>query len=213
MPTRGRHGWLARAVGGFLAQTGGVEAELLIVSEDGLPDVVRAQVDGRRIRHLECAPGLPLGRKRNLACAAARAELLLHWDDDDLQARDRLARQHHILARGATRVCGSSRVAFHEPATGRCWEYRYGGPRRPWVCGATLAYQRAAWLAHPFEPVDVGEDNAFVWAMRPDEVLDLDDPGLVLCRVHPGNSSPKRTEGPWWQPMALPAQWRPLVQA
>jgi len=211
VPTRGRPAWLARAVDGFLAQAGGVEAELLIVSEDGLPARVQAQVDGHRIRHLACPPGLALGTKRNLACEYARADLLLHWDDDDIQARDRMARQTAALAHGGTRLCGSSRLAFHDPATGRCWEYAYRGPRRPWLGGATLAYHRALWQRHPFAAVDIGEDNEFVWSAPAAQVLDLDDPGLCLCTVHAGNTSPKRTGDPWWRPIALPAQWAALL--
>lgn len=205
MPTRGRHQLLPRAVENFLAQSV-PGAELLIVSEDGVPAILATAFATGRVRHAPCRPGLALGAKRNFACAAARGDLLVHWDDDDLHAPDRLARQVAALRDTGAAVCGSGRVLFRETSTGRCWEYRYGGDR-PWVYGATLAYTRDYWKRHPFEALDAGEDNRFVWAADAGEVLDLDDPGLCLCAVHPGNTSPKDTGSPWWHAVELPPRW------
>lgn len=203
MPTRGRHAWLARAVRGFLDQDFD-DAELLIVSEDGVPGALAAALRGGRVRHLPCPAGLSLGAKRNLACRAARGDILVHWDDDDWQSPRRVSRQVAALQVPGVRVCGCARVYFHELAGPRAWLYRYGGPRRPWVYGATLAYRRSYWQAHPFADIDVGEDNAFVWAADPGEVCDLDDPALCVAAVHAGNTSPKDTGNAWWQPVTLP---------
>lgn len=210
MPTFGRHSWLPAAVGGFLAQTF-KDAELLIVSEDGLPAALAPVLAGGRVRHVPCAAGLPLGTKRNLACEAARGQVLLHWDDDDLQAPDRIDRQRVALAKSDAAIHGSRVVVFREPATGRCWEYRYAG-RRHWVCGATLAYKREHWRRHPFEARGVGEDNAFVWAARAGQVLASDDATLCLCSIHAHNTSPKNTSGDWWREIDLPSCWRASVE-
>ncbi|NJD19701.1 MAG: glycosyltransferase family 2 protein [Gemmatimonadetes bacterium] len=212
MPTRTRHGFLPRAVAAFLAQ-GAPDAELLVVSEDGMPHSLTPLLDGRRVRHVRCPAGMTLGAKRNFACEAARGRILVHWDDDDLHAGDRLARQVPLLLRGEADLCGSSRVLFHEPSSGRTWEYRYAGARCPWVYGATLAYTRDLWLRRPFEDVNVGEDNGFVWAATPGEVAALDDPDLCLCVVHPGNTSVKATDASWWRPIELPERWREAAAA
>jgi len=206
MPTRGRHALLARAVAGFLAQDRD-DAELVIVSEDGVPGSIAEALAGGRVRHVACAAGLALGAKRNLAVEAAHGNWLLHWDDDDLYAPDRIARQIGAMRAAGAAVSGSGRVHFHEADGGRCWEYRYAGPRRPWVYGATLAFTRDYWRRHPFPAIGVGEDNDFVWAASAREVLDLDDPSLCLCSVHAGNTSPKNTRNAWWTPIALPAIW------
>jgi len=208
MPTRGRAAWLPGAVAGFLRQEGVVDAELLVVSEDAPPAGLAALPRGGPVRWVACPPGLPLGSKRNLAVAEAAGDLLLHWDDDDLQAPDRLRRQLRALARPGVQVCGASRLWLRDLRDGSTWRYRYGDPQ-PWVAGATLAYTRAYARRHPFAALDVGEDNAFVAAALPGELLDLADAQLCLCSLHDGNTSPRRTTGPWWQRRAaLPAYWQ-----
>lgn len=208
MPTRARHALLPRAVAGFLAQQRD-DAELVIVSEDGLPAALHALMAADpRIRHVACAAGLPLGAKRNLACAAAQGDWLLHWDDDDLYAPDRITRQIGAMQAANADVSGSSRVHFFEEEGKHCWEYRYGGERRPWVYGATLAFTRTCWQQHPFASIGIGEDNQFVWGARAAQVLDLDDPSLCLCTIHAGNTSTKNTGNAWWKPIALPEVWQ-----
>ena len=208
MPTRARHRWLPRAAGMFVRQRV-PGAELVIVSEDGCPASLLCA--STRIRHVVCPAGLSLGAKRNFACAAARGKILVHWDDDDLHAPSRLRRQLQTLAATQCQLTGSSRVHFLETKSGRCWEYRYGDARRPWVCGATLAYTRAYWRRHPFPEVPVGEDNLFVWAATGNELHDTRDASLCLCTIHPGNTSFKDTGDAWWRPIALPRRWRRLL--
>ncbi|MCM8626091.1 glycosyltransferase family 9 protein [Accumulibacter sp.] len=201
MPTCKRQRWLPAAVANFLAQDF-ADAELLIVSEDGFPDSLVAALAGGRVRHAACPPGLSLGAKRNLAGELAHGEILAHWDDDDWYAPDRLSRQYAALHGDPGKaLCGSGRVYFRELDGDRAWEYRYQGSRRPWLCGATLMYRRAFWLAHRFPDQAIGEDNAFVWSARPGQALDLDDPALCVASVHAGNSSRKQTNGAWWTPV------------
>ncbi|WP_176256703.1 glycosyltransferase family 9 protein [Derxia lacustris] len=220
MPTRNRHALLPAAIAQFRAQDV-ADAELVVVSEDGVPpEVVELMRADPRIRHVPCPPGLRLGAKRNLACAAARGELLAHWDDDDWQAPDRLRRQLAALdAEPRAELCGTSRVFFREVDGAGAWEYRYQGPRRPWVYGATLMFRRAYWARQRFPEQDIGEDNAFVWAARPEQVIDLDEPALCVASVHAGNSSRKDTRNAWWTPVprerleALVARTRAAIDA
>jgi len=204
MPTRNRHALLPTAVANFLAQDY-TDAELLIVSEDGIPESLHDALATGRVRHVPCPAGLSLGAKRNFACAAAGGELLAHWDDDDWYAPDRLRRQVEALAAHPTMaMCGTNRVFFRELDGSRAWEYRYRGERPAWLCGTTLMFRRTFWLTHPFRDQSVGEDNEFVWSAHPSEVLDLDDPALCIASVHAGNSSRKDTGNAWWTPLPRP---------
>ncbi len=210
MPTHARRHWLPAAVAGFLRQPV-ASAELVIVSEDGFPaSLLRLSP---RLRHVACPPKLPLGEKRNLACAAARGRYLLHWDDDDLQASGRVIRQLRTLAAAGGGVTGSSRVHFRDTKSGRCWEYAYRASELPWVHGATLAYTRAYWRRHPFPAVSVGEDNLFVWSAAPGELQDTRDTGLCLCSLHRHNTSAKNTADAWWRSIPLPRRWQALIRA
>ncbi|MBS1145003.1 MAG: hypothetical protein H6R14_2409 [Proteobacteria bacterium] len=208
MPTFSRQHLLPRAIALFRAQQR-TDAELVVVSEEALPaPLMAANPD---IRVIDCRAGLSLGEKRNLACEAARGDILVHWDDDDWQAPDRLARQLAAFARPECQVSGSSQVHFYEPSTARCWEYRYENRDRPWVCGATLAYRRGYWQQNPFADITVGEDNLFVWAAEAQAVHDHRDAGLCLCAIHAGNTSRKNTADAWWHPIALPGEWQDVI--
>lgn len=201
MPTRNRHALLPAAVANFLAQDF-CDAELLIVSEDGIPDSIQAALATGRVRHVPCPPGLSLGAKRNFACTQAKGELLAHWDDDDWYAPDRLRRQvEALLVSPAAAMCGTNRVYFRELDGPGAWEYRYRGERPAWLCGASLMFRRSFWLTHPFPDKSVGEDNDFVWSAHPTQVLDLDDPALCIASKHAGNTSRKNTSNPWWTPV------------
>lgn len=207
-PTLARAEFLRRAMVFFCAQ-GVSTAELVIVSEDGCPGFVRDR--GVTVRYVACPAGISLGAKRNLACEAARGRILVHWDDDDIQAPNRLVRQLKVLADPRVQVTGSSVLHYLQAGSGRCWEYRYDGEQRPWVGGATLAFKREYWRRHPFPDVQVGEDNLFVWSAEAAEVRDTKDPGLCLCVIHGGNVSRKDTADTWWRPIRLARRWRSRI--
>jgi hypothetical protein len=93
---------------------------------------------------------------------------------------------------------GSSRVYYHEASTNRSWEYRYGGNRKPWVAGNTLAYRKSVWQRNKFQNIQVGEDVHFVWNEPAETVIDLADPTLCVASVHSGNTSAKSTGDSTW---------------
>lgn len=198
MPTADRRPFVPEAIACFLGQDY-APRELLILDDgaDAVGDLVPADA---RIRYLRIDAGLTLGAKRNRACAEARGEVIVHWDDDDWYPPDRLSRQVAALRDGID-VCGSSRVYYRDAAGGRAWEYVYSAPGRPWVGGNTLAYRRTAWERTPFPAVRVAEDCSFVWSHAPARIADLADPGLCIAAIHPANTSPKRPAGAFWKPV------------
>ena len=192
MPTRDRRGFVPRAVETFLAQEHDGQAELVVL-DDGDDAVADLMPKDPRVRYVRLRPALVLGAKRNVACALARGSVLVHWDDDDVSAPDRIARQVEALEHAE--LCGTSRMFFRDD-DGRGWLYAYPEPRAGWLAGSSLAYRRELWLRHPFERVAAGEDSRFVLGTRAARV-DLADPELVIGTIHAGNTAAKARGASW----------------
>lgn len=197
MPTRDRRELVPQAIRQFLRQDW-PNAELIVV-DDGTDKVADLIPPDPRIRYLALDERRTIGAKRNLACEAARGEIILHWDDDDWMADRRIrAQAEHLLASGAD-LSGLPSLYFHEPATGDTWQFT--SPARPqaWIAGATFCYRKSLWRALPFEDVDIGEDMRFLWSRRRKKVVPLADVSLYVARLHPGNTSSKAGTGRAWR--------------
>jgi len=198
MPTCDRLDFVREAVGCFLRQDY-PNLELVIV-DDGTQAVAPALPADPRLRLIHLPEKKNTGAKRNLACAAARGEIIVHWDDDDWYPADRVSRQIAALQTRRVEICGTSTLFFHDAKAGRAWRYRYVHGGRSWLAGSTLAYRKSWWAAHPFAEIQVGEDTRFVWTAAAGEVCDLEAAELCVARIHPGNTSRKQTSGSGWQP-------------
>ena len=164
MPTANRRRFVATAIGLFLAQD--YPNKELIVLDDGDDAVADLIPREPGLRYIRAPARQTLGAKRNAACAAARGEIILHWDDDDWYAPQRIAYQVGAMLDENADLCGIDRVLFVDPRAREAWEYVYPPAAVPWVCGATLGYRKQLWHANPFPEVSVGEDTRFV-ATRP----------------------------------------------
>ena len=198
MPTADRPRLAARAAEYFLRQDY-PEKELIVV-DDGTRPVAGLLPDDPRIRYVRLAGRERLGTKRNRACELARGEIVVHWDDDDWAAPHRLTYQVESLLAAGAQVNGLDRLICFDPATRKAWTYTYPRTARPWVAGTSLCYRRDLWRRNPFEAIDVGEDNRFVYGADAGTVQRLADPSFVLALIHRHNTSPKRTVPPRWQP-------------
>jgi O-antigen biosynthesis protein len=198
MPTGNRRRFVPQAIRCFLRQD--YPNLELVVMDDGAEPMTDYIPEDERIRYFRLDHQLTIGAKRNLACASARGELIVHWDDDDWYPEGRVRRQiGAMLERGAD-ICGSSRIYYFDPHLDRAWEYQYGDAgRRAWVAGNTLAYRRSFWEQHPFLDIQVGEDARFVWSAARHQICDLSDPALCVATIHAGNTSRKETGGSLWQ--------------
>jgi glycosyltransferase involved in cell wall biosynthesis len=199
MPTADRRPYVAQAIRYFQRQDY-PNLELLIV-DDGADAVADCVPDDSRIRYVRLAHKMNVGAKRNFACAHARGEFIVHWDDDDWYPAWRVSAQARALIEGGADLCGTSRLYYYEAATRRAWSYAYGGGRAPWVAGNTLAYRKSFWERRRFPEIQVGEDSRFVWGAGDARVQDLDDPTLCVALVHAENTSRKITGGAFWRPL------------
>jgi glycosyltransferase involved in cell wall biosynthesis len=199
MPTADRRPYVAQAIRYFQRQDY-PNLELLIV-DDGADAIADCVPDDPRIRYVRLAHRMNVGAKRNFACAQARGEFIVHWDDDDWYPAWRVGAQARALIEGGADLCGTSRLYYYEAATRRAWSYAYGGGRAPWVAGNTLAYRKSFWERRRFPEIQVGEDSRFVWGAGNARVHDLDDPTLCVALVHAENTSRKITGGAFWRPL------------
>jgi glycosyltransferase involved in cell wall biosynthesis len=194
LPTRDRPFLAAQAVRYFLRQD--YPARELVVVDTGIePAPLPAD---HRIRRLRPDGPLTVGAARNLGNAAARGELLAHWDDDDWIGPDRLSRQVAALQRSGAAACGLGALLYYRPANGDAWRYRPLPGDRPFLAGGTLLYRREAWAAQRFLEIDCGEDGAFVAALGDQAVLPLPDDGWYVALLHGRNTAAKDLGDPRW---------------
>jgi glycosyltransferase involved in cell wall biosynthesis len=197
MPTCNRPHFVPEAVRCFLIQDY-PNLELVIV-DDGTEQVAPLLPSDPRLRLIRLPEKRNVGSKRNIACASARGEFIIHWDDDDWYPADRIRRQLGALRAVRAEICGTSTLYYHDAAAVRAWRYQYSSGGRPWVAGNTLAYRKSWWAGHPFPEIQVGEDSRFVWAAPAGAVCDLAAPELCVARIHGGNTCRKQTIGSYWQ--------------
>jgi hypothetical protein len=198
MPTADRRAMVGQAVACFLAQDY-PNRELLVV-DDGRDPIGDLLPQAPNIRYLRLNARLSIGAKRNLACQQATGQVIAHFDDDDWSAAWRLSYQVAELERERATVCGLNRIYYHQPASGRSWQFIYPSGRRAWLAGNSFCYERQTWLADPFPEIDVGEDARFLWRGRRGRILALERNEFLVALVHQRNVDPKHTSGRYWHP-------------
>ncbi len=199
MPTANRRQFIPGAIARFLAQD--YENAELVILDDGEVAVADLVPAHEKIRYVRTGKHRTLGDKRNRAAAAARGEILLHWDDDDWYAPERIRLQVDALVQSGADVCGAGRVFFIDPRRCAAWEYIYphGRNTAPWVYGATLCYRRSYWQAHPFAALQVGEDTQFAATVPAERLHVMARSDFYVALIHAGNTSPKQVHGQRWQ--------------
>lgn len=198
MPTADRRAFVPRAIRHFLRQDY-PNLELIVVDDgaDAIRDLIPPDP---RIVYERLPAKANVGSKRNIACARARGEFIVHWDDDDWYPPDRVSRQVSALTDRNADVCGTSVLYYYDCGHGRAYRYNYqGGP--VWVAGNTLAYRRSLWHSRRFLDVQVGEDARFVMSSPIPAIADLRDPTLCIAAIHNGNVCPKYTSQAYWTPL------------
>ena len=195
MPTTAaRRDFVLRSIAYFLRQDY-ENKELLIVDEEPSLDL---PVSHPQIRRLTLPSKRTLGAKRNFCVEAARGDLIMHWDDDDWMAPNRISYQVASLLREEAEVCGLQRMLFYEPETSQVWLYEYPDGQQPWLAGGSLLYTKDFWRRAPFPDIQVASDTRFIWAQQVDKRAVLADYTFYVALIHHGNTSKKNCTGPYW---------------
>lgn len=133
-----------------------------------------------------------VGHKRNLLCAAASGEIIVHFDSDDWYASNWVTEAVTSLLNSEADIVGLSSAIF-EQEDGQQWRYDY--PEHSNIHGGTMCYRKSFWEAHKFDNMQVGEDSRFAGKGR------LFSHGYVdgfIATIHSGNTSPKNCSGDRW---------------
>jgi glycosyltransferase involved in cell wall biosynthesis len=192
MPTADRRAFVSLSLRTFQAQDW-PNRELIIVDDghDAVGDLVAGTAG---VRYLRLPKRVSIGAKRNLACAEARGELIVHWDDDDWYGPARLSWQAAPIVAGQADITGlENRFVLQLPG-GDFWTTRRELHQRMFVGdvhGGTLMFRRSLFaegLRYP--EVNLAEDAAFLRdAMRRGRRLArLENPGLFVYVRHGRNA-------------------------
>jgi glycosyltransferase involved in cell wall biosynthesis len=149
-----------------------------------------------RIRYMHLGEAArDIGSVRNIGCEHARGSVIAHWDDDDFSAPGRISDQVERLSSSGRAVTGYRSMRFTDSR--RWWLYAGGAD---YALGTSLCYRRDWWAKHPFLPLQVGEDNAFVRTARTlGELVVADAGALMYATIHQNNTSPRNLRGKAWR--------------
>ena len=196
MPTTAsRLRYLPGAFRCFLSQTY-ENKELVIVSEDSIEAHIP---DHPAIRFVKIDGPATVGHKRNVACENAAGEVVVHWDDDDWSAPERMATQLAVLKRFDVPVTGFNSMCFSQEWDGKLM--RYSNDDREYATGTSLMYLRGYWRSHRFENLNLAEDTRFTHAIPKGKIVAIDGTKLCVARDHKENTSPREFKllGEFWQ--------------
>src|SRR5689334_15227539 len=126
MPTRSRPQYAQQALDCFLAQTH-QDRELIIIDDADDPSfsdplITEFRIKGN-IHYHRLNKRLTIGAKRNLACSRASGEVIIHVDDDDWSAPERIEDQLTRLNDSGVGITGYHSMRFLDIQTGEWWKY------------------------------------------------------------------------------------------
>ena len=198
MPTQNRRRFLPLAIQYFFRQNYPLK-ELVIVDdgEDNIRDVVP---HNDAIRYLSLDTPHTIGTKRNIAIEASCGDVILHWDDDDWFAANRIALQVQSVTAHEHCFCGLETMIFLDIQHEQAWLYKCLAPSKPWLAGGSLCYFRYLWQKHPFDDLTYGEDTQFLWSRENIEVFPMSHFAFYVAMIHPSNTICKNvTSSNYWK--------------
>lgn len=175
----------------------------LVVVDDGEDSRLASSVQGRTdVQYLRLDRRYNLGEKRNLACQAARGEIIVHWDDDDWSSPARVGALVAELDREPGDIVGQEELYFLDLDTAAAWLFVCPPHNRGrWLAGGSLAYRKALWQRHLFLDRHQGEDWNFLLRVLAEQKLRvLPRRDLYVATIHARNTCVKRTAAPEYRP-------------
>jgi glycosyltransferase involved in cell wall biosynthesis len=146
MPTHNRRNFVPQSIRYFQRQDY-PQRELIIV-DDGTQPVDDLVPRDANIRYISLPARTSIGEKRNLACEAAKGDVIVLWDDDDWYGSQRISRQVLPLLEGRFDLTALGSSPFFYVPTGEFWLcegslFEQIFPRG--VISSTLAFWKTLW--------------------------------------------------------------------
>ncbi|MES2393496.1 MAG: LuxR C-terminal-related transcriptional regulator [Acidobacteriota bacterium] len=204
-----------QAVGCFRAQT--YENKRLLIWESGERPACRQYcVEDPRIDYCFTSgyPPASVGSLRNDANYRAHADILIHFDSDDLSHPNRIAEQVALLQSSGADCVGYNEALFctsyHHALIQDNEAYLYRNPNPSYAIGASLAYWRRTWQSKPFPDVSNGEDTVWLSGLKVCGVSGMEPDPRLICRIHGKNTSQKAYDALISAPKCeqVEAQWK-----
>jgi len=198
--TRNRRTMLSTVISAFLSQTY-PNRELVILNDLDAESITDLIPPDQRIKEV-LLPKLNIGAKRCHALDHCSGEIVIHWDDDEIHSPHRMTDQVTRLINSSKQVTGYHTFKARDLTKEEPREWLYEG-QHTYACGSSLCYFRSWALAHPFETLQIGEDNIFsATATRLNQLITSHAEDFLIAGIHPGNTDRKRVECYPWK--ALP---------
>jgi glycosyltransferase involved in cell wall biosynthesis len=164
MPTYNRRDFVSQSIRYFQKQD--YPLRELIIVDDGTQPVADLVPKEQRIRYIRLPARVSIGEKRNVACEAAKGDLIILWDDDDWYGPQRISRQVTPLLEGRFDLTALGTSPFFNLTTGEFWMCEDRLLERIFpkgVISATLAFWKVLWGTHArFPHTSLGEDADFL---------------------------------------------------
>ena len=167
MPTYNRRLFVPQAIRYFLRQDY-PHRELVIVDDgsDVVADLIPSQA---QIRYIRLDQKVSIGRKRNLAVEQSKGTIILHWDDDDWYAANRISYQIEPLLARQAEVCGLETGCMYDILEDTFWSCEAHLHARMFyadIHGGSIMYTRELWERYAKYPdVSLAEDAQFLQAV------------------------------------------------
>jgi len=192
-PTKDRPGFLAQCSKYVEAQTYPKRLLQWVIVNSGddiyVPDIAIEGITNYVIHQ----SGLSLGMLRNRGVNASEGDIIVHFDDDDWHAPDRVERQVvPFLVRPQLELVATDDYyigLFNRDPVLACKSVTWGLDR--FASGGSFAYRKRAWRHSPFANIPSGEDYLFARRIREVKglMVNLRDPDLFICVRHGKNTA------------------------
>ena len=202
MPVYGQKELAEIALASFFSQDW-ARKELIVIDDSPEPVFQFDQFRGHpeiNVQVVRLPEREKIGPKRNMACAFANGEIIVHFDSDDWSAPNRISDQVTRLVESGKAVSGYHSMLFWDGERNEAFQYQ---GTEDYSLGSGLCYRKEFWRKHSFVAEDQRrwEDNVFVQAARNDgEIVAVDAEKRMVARIHSGNTCPKK-------PRENPRQW------